>query len=79
MVPAINIANIVYKPKQGILPTVFKNYLIWIREFLDHVTHNANKLHIRQSINENGRTITNTREHISGINCLILKQSRLAF
>ncbi len=47
----------VYKHKQGILPSAFVNYFTWIREFHDHVTCNANALHIRQPKNENGRKI----------------------
>ncbi len=57
-VPAIKnvqIANTVYKHKQGVLPPAFKNYFIWAREFHDHVTCNANKLHIRQPINKNSK------------------------
>ncbi len=38
------IANIVYKHKQDVLPPAFKNYFIWVVEYHDRVTHNANKL-----------------------------------
>ncbi len=54
----VQIANIVYKHKQGVLLPAFKNYFILVREFHDYVTHNANKLHIRQPTNENGRNMT---------------------
>ncbi len=60
-VPAIRnvqIANILYKHKQGVLPPSFKKYFIWVMEFHDHVTRNVNKLHIRQPINANGRKWT---------------------
>ncbi len=47
-----------YKHKQGVLPPAFKNYFTWVRELHDHVTRNANKLHIRQPKNGNGRKMT---------------------
>ncbi len=40
------------------LPPAFKNYFTWVWEFHDNATCNANKLHIRQPINENGRKMT---------------------
>ncbi len=60
-VPAIKenvqIANMVYKHKQSILPPVFVNYFTWARELHARVTHIANKLHITQPKNENGITM----------------------
>ncbi len=51
----VQTADLVYKHKESLLPPVFNEYFIWGNEVHSHVTRNSAKLHIRQSLNENGK------------------------
>ncbi len=54
------IANLVYKHKQSMLPPVFDEYFTRVNEIHNHLTRTSLNIHIKQPHNENV-TISGTR------------------
>ncbi len=53
----VQIANLVYKDKQNMLPQVFDEYFTHGNEIQNHITRTSLNLHIKQPHNENGKKI----------------------